>query len=357
MKLLKIKFLVLAAILLIGSTELSAQWNFTFSSMQEFNSNPFRNPVEQSDVMSSFNAGIQNYYGAAKLLYYGSYSSFAEMNERDSYWHQFGTFVEDSQYVYGIYGEQRINKSDFSFFDYYEFAGYYKKMIDVGYLSPILNLSTAFRHYKELSDYDNLFLSGGFNLSKSFQTKTTLIVNGGLNYKYYTNTMSFGLTIYQVYSNLRVAQSLFENSGLAVYYTNRTMLNYGGTGNALYNSYYGDESDLYDDPVSRNENSVGVELTQLLPAGIVLKAGYEYSSRKYPSQGIYLNETDYLSGTDRSDSGNLLNLSAVKSFSLTDDNLYNLKVGLRVIYNDRASNSYWYDYQSTGVSLNLNLEF
>jgi hypothetical protein len=364
-------------VLIIFSTDLFAQWDLTFSTSQEYSTNPFRSPLASSDVISNFTAGLKNNLGSVNVLYFGNYNSFAANNERNYFWHQLGLFKEDSNYIFGIYGEQRINRSEYNFFNYSDLTGYYKRLLDFNYIEPIVSISTTLKQYNELSEYNNLLLNAGISFNKSFETKTTFLFSGSVNFKNYFNssnsdillTNELGESYYyntgassqvvssQVFSNFRLAQSIFDYTGLAAYYTNRTLLNKGSSSSSDYNLYYGDESDLYDDPISRNENSAGFELTQILPYEIMIKTGYEYSYRTYPSQGIYVNYEDYLVDSERIDKQDFYYLYAAKSFYLDNAETYKLNVGLNLNYFDKKSNSYWYQFSGSDMSINLGLQF
>jgi hypothetical protein len=142
-----------------------------------------------------------------------------------------------------------------------------------------------------------------------------------------------------------------------VYYTNRFLFGDNESLNSGYDYGFGDESDLFDDPVSRNENAFGAELTQIMPEEIIFKAGYEFSSRLYPSQGIYINAIDYEAGTDRTDEQNYFYFGINKIFSLDNDEMFNLNTGINYGFIDKNSNSYWYEYSGSNITLNLSLQF
>lgn len=369
-----------------------AQLSYSFSTEQSYNSNPFRLPEKNAELINTFDLGLHFLKDKFNILYYGSYSSFTESSDRNYYWQQLGFYFDNENSIFGLYGENRINKDLFNLYDYSDLTGYYRLRIPSDFLVPTLNLSTTYRSYSNLSEYNNFFFSGGLSLNKSFETKTTLIFTTAFNYKNYFNSgvdyivnaegdttfmrgngnrrmirevipgdqtsiQSSDIVNTQIYSNLRIAQSLFENTGGAIYLTNRSMLSKNGSfsSDIFYNQ--GDESDLYDDPVSRNENALGINLTQILPQEITLKLGYEYSWRNYPSQGSYLGETDYSDLIQRKDQQSILFISANKSFSLNESDSIFLRANLNYFYLKNTSNSYWYNYNNQQISLGLGLEF
>lgn len=352
-------------IVLITTDINTAQWSTGFSTSQVFDSNPYRSPIAEAEIISSFNGGLEYDFGGVNLLYYGSYSLFNKSIERNNYWHQLGFYKTSENNTWGFYGEQRINKTEFNYYDYISATGYYRKKLDSMFLNPILNFTAAYKNYTNLSEYNNVFISTGINLNKSFDTKTAFIVNTSFNYKYYLNTGNiFGgkkansaLSSSQIYFNFRIAQSLFENTGLAAYYLNRSLL---GETLSLASDYYysyGDESDLYDDPYSRNENAIGIELTQIIPAEIITKVGYELSYRNYPSQGIYVDSEIYETGIDRDDTQNVFYLQMNKTISLDSAAQTNLNLGINYSYINKSSNSYWYNYKGNTFTINLGLQF
>lgn len=360
-------------ILIAGQSEMLGQWSFSLSSSQELNDNPFRSPIAESELISTFNLGVERELDDFNLLYYGSFSLFNKSVLRNYYWHQLGLYTSTDKSIYGIYAEQRLNKTDFNFYNYMNFTGYLRHSLEMDLFLPTILASATYKKYENAPEYDNLFLSAGLNINKGFETKTTFIIQAVFNYKNYLNTgtSSSGrgngrmvstsgspkITTSQFYFNTRVAQSLFENTGLAAFYINRSLLGGSGTWEGSYDYNYSDESDLYDDPVSRNENSFGVELTQILPLNIIFKSGYNYGVRDYPTQGIYTDAENYSVELDRSDTNSYMFLSLNKSFSidLNDQSFINVGLSYGILSNE--SNSYWYDYKSNQFLLNINLQF
>ncbi|MGA8265738.1 MAG: hypothetical protein WB779_14940, partial [Ignavibacteriaceae bacterium] len=161
----------------------------------------------------------------------------------------------------------------------------------------------------------------------------------------------------QIFSSIRIAQSLFENTGIAAYYQNRSLIEGSGTWYGSVNYNYGDESDLYDDPVSRRENTFGFELTQVLPELIILKSGYMYSDRIYPSQGIYTEAETLVQELNRNDKQNYYYVNISKSFLLSEESEQSLNLNIAYSYISNESNSFWYNYNFNQVSLNLGFVF
>lgn len=367
-----IKTLLVVALFWMLPDTIIAQWNFSLSSYQEYNDNPFRSPFAQAEFISSYNVGVNRELGDFNLLYYGTYSTFNNSVERNYYFHQAGVYSSDENYIYGAYAEQRINTEEYNYFDQLNISGYVNYLLDFEFVPVTLLSSASYRVYNNMSEYDNVFLTFGISSNKSFETKTTLIMQAQLNYKNYFNstsdvgemlpTESMSNSATNLYStqfmfNLRAAQSLGDQTGLAVFYTNRTLLNGDSRLSSDYTYNYGDESDLYDDPVSRNENLVGLELTHILPSEITLKGGISYSAKQYPTQGIYLDQELYSSQSERIDKTSNFYLGISKNIPVGLNEGSFLRVGLS--YNSllNKSNSFWYDYSSQSLMINLDIQF
>jgi hypothetical protein len=362
-----------------------AQWKFTLSTDHEFNSNPFRSPFSEQQFYYSFNIGIEKEFKDISILYYGSYSRFYETNERNSYWHQLGFYNNDESTKFGIYANQRFNTTEYDFFNYSDVTGYLKQKIDWTFMNVLLQTSTTYKMYNNLKSYNNALFTFGLQLNKSFETKTTFILQSLLSYKNYVNTgtesitqgrsgkgMMWGsgynstyadtvsypkVTSTQVFSSVRIAQSIFEGTGIAVYYQKRSLIEGSGTWYGSVNYNYGDESDLYDDPISRRENTFGFELTQVLPELIILKLGYMYSDRIYPSQGIYTDAETLVQELNRNDKQNYYYVNISKSFLLSEESEQSLNLNIAYSYISNESNSFWYNYNFNQVSLNLGFVF
>ncbi len=367
---LTLKFIAFIFILFYSETTV-AQWNFSLSTTQEYSSNPFRSVSPYDDLISTYNFGVEKEFENIHILYYGSYSNFRDATDISYYWHQVGMYGRLYNFMWGAYFEQRINKEANNYFDYQNYAVYLRrsfKFLDLNWTS---NLAFNSMRYINLSDFDNWILSGNIKVVKSFQTKTTLIgtfiynYKGFLNFNPYVDTTNGAnilnyaeenVNVSQIEFNGRIAQSLFENTGLALNFNAKKILSGSGFGASLYQSTYGD-MELYDDPISQDAYSVGAMLTQVFGDNIVLRLRYYYYNKSYPSQGAYLSETEYDKDILRTDEQNRVSSSLTKRFYLgaDDDKALNLSLNFYLINN--KSNSYYYNYKNNLFSASLNFQF
>ncbi|MEN8191731.1 MAG: hypothetical protein ABFS12_02870, partial [Bacteroidota bacterium] len=109
---------ILFLVIVVSPQHTLGQWNFSLSTSQEFNSNPFRSVTPYSDFISTYELGIEREFDQLNILYYGSYNSFIEASDISYYWHQIGLYKENEHFTWGAYFEQRINKELNNYFDY-----------------------------------------------------------------------------------------------------------------------------------------------------------------------------------------------------------------------------------------------
>ena len=118
-------------------------------------------------------------------------------------------------------------------------------------------------------------------------------------YPIYTDTEAPSVSQLRLW--LRAAQSITAATGLAVQYQNSFLLS--GSNRYVAGITYGpnEESRIFDDPMGYESNSIGSELTQLLPGSILLKGAFYLTEKNYSSQGIYLDQENYDETTLRKD--------------------------------------------------------
>ncbi len=348
-----------------------AQWNFKLATSQSQSDNPLYSPIPISSMISSFELGIERDFNSIGIGYYGNYSIFHNINERNYFWHQFGAWHSTENIITGLYLEQRSNTSDYEYYDYTNYNAYIKHQLLLDEINLFSNAAISLTDYSYLNDLDNLLMNVGFILNKSFETKTTLI--GGLSYNY-KNYFSTDLNDFDLVGDSlrtsdskaytsqlnyfgRIAQSLTETTGLAAFYSSQNII--GGTANYIRNLeyVYGDESQYFDDPISYEGHTIGVQLTQMLPEQIMFRALYSIEEKDYPSQGIYLDFETFDETIIRHDKQTNLALSLTKYFYLGEEMQNSIMLSLSFKSTDNNSNSYWYKFNSTQTNLNFSYQF
>jgi hypothetical protein len=375
---IKIRINVLFIILLFISSISTAQLSFKLSTNQEYNDNPFRSQISTKTFLSLIDFGLENDFENFSIGYNGSYVNFDVIPERNFYWHQLAVSKEFENSSLGIFAEQRVNKDIYTYYDYSNITAYYNHQFNVEDFNFTLSPNLSLTKYKNISIMDNYKGSFSFIVNRGLESGTTFIIGGAINFKKYINPTQTGTYSYlnandslvtesyrdknvssitQLLSLARIAQSVTQTTGLAVQYTNRSIL----SGIASYvkdlNMIYGDESEMFDDPVNYASNNLSLELTQIFFEDLEIKAGFHLNKKNYPSQGVYDMLYNYDTSNTRSDTQNIFNLSIKKNFQLgfLNDTAFSAGVNYQLI--DNKSNSYLFNYKSNSINLNLGLGF
>lgn len=375
----RFSFIVILGSLILLSNSTYSQFRFSVSTEQEYNDNPFHSPTKTNTLISTYDLGSELDLGSLQLGYYGSFLNFDVIPERNFYWHQFAVWKDFESSTLGVYAEQRINKEDYSYFNYSNVTAYYSSLFNLSdfYFSIAPNVSLT--KYDNISILDNFKATVSYYANHGFESGTTLILGGGYNFKKYLTPTSSGYYSYlDEYNNIitgfymdknvnsisqivtygRVAQSISETTGLAAQMTNRTILNSISDKVKELNLFYGDESEIFDDPVNRNGNTLSFDLTQVINEDFVIKATYLVSRNYYPTQGLYDENQNYFTDILRSDNQSIFNLSLKKNFIVplfSEES--SLSVGINYRFINNTSNSYWFNYKNNSITVNLGLEF
>jgi len=361
-----------------------AQWKASFNLEQAFESNPFRFPNPAASAITIFDGGIQKDFESISFSYVGSYSNFNQLADRNNYVHQFSVFNSDSNTELGLSLNQRFNGSEFDEYNYTIWDLFYSHSFNYDDYYFLFNANANYFNYALFSELDNLKFSGGLQINKSFETKTTIITGLNLFFKNYINPYSViiedttqgmvpsagGLgpghnsatsndesSLSQLSFLFRLAQSVTTSTGLALQYQQRIFLSGASRDISQYTMNYADESLIFDDPMGYESSSFGAEITQLLPWKMMLKGAYYQTQKEYSAQGIYLSEEIYDTSVFRSDTYTNSWISLIKQFYIDhgDGIPMNLEFSYQLI--DNTSNSYWYNYNNQVFNISLGLNF
>lgn len=353
-----------------------ANWTINTGVDREYNTNPFRyiSPVESwstliyADVYTSLNAGFLGYSGQGE--------TFDNISDRNYYWHKLQYYQNKELTRWGANVSQRFRKSDFSEYNYITVAAHVNHKFPTEVLSLYFYGKTEGEWYTELPEYDNIYGNIGLRLHKTFATRTTVILSGFLNYTHYltpvaaeeTTEMGSGRwrntnmntefypSITQRGMRLRLAQSVFRGTGIAMQYDVRGLFENNDWSDIGVSGAYADLA-LWDDPAHYRGYSVGAELTQLLPWSVTMKvAGYK-SEKDYIHQIPYVAADSLDYDSYRSDKAQTVWISLEKTFQSEKPVLNGFSLSLRSQWTDNSSNSYWYNYTMRYTSLGINYQF
>jgi len=373
------KYLTLVFVLIVIISQINkAQWGFSFSVENEYNSNPFISPQPFNSLISTLNFGLQNELSSFSAGYYGNYVNINSASERNFYWHQFALWKDFESSSLGIYAEQRINKTDFEYYNYTNYTAYYRTLLNLGDFFVSFTPNVSITKYSSIPILDNFKASLGSFINRSFETGTTFILGGSLNFKKYLSPTQTETVFYineenrlvretfidnnissitQLVSYLRTAQSITPTTGLAIQFTNRIIFNKVDNSLKDLNMIYGDESEIFDDPLNYEGNSIAFELTQILFDDLYLRGGYYINKKYYPSQGTYDQLFNYDTELMRSDTQRIFALSFKKNFTIESfgDIVFYSILNFNFVKNE--SNSYWFNYNGNSINLDFGIEF
>jgi len=361
---------------LFTQNNLYSQFSFQLAAQQEYNSNPFKSFIPQSSFISGYEFSAQYELNNLGVLYNGTLVNFGNNQDRNFYWNLWGVWVYFDSSAVSLSLEQRINRPLYSYYDYYELALNYEHQINLWGITTNIFPSLTYTSYKNISILDNFKSSLAFTLNKPFEWGTTIILGGSINHKIYTRPNKTDLiqavndsnvveniliesqnasSITQLSVFARVAQSITPSTGLAVQYTNKNILSGMASSIKALNLTYGDESEIFDDPVNYEGNNFLVEITQIIFDDLKLKLGYYNNSKLYPSQGTYNGNLEYSLDLTRRDTQNIFSFSADKPFSLSEN--LGIDIGLRYSYIKNSSNSSLFRYSGSSFNLNIGFNF
>ncbi len=373
----KINSLIVIGFLLL-TTQAFAQLSYSFSTEQEYNDNPFRSQLATKTLISSLDYSLEHNSDLLTIGYNGSYYNFEAVPVRNFYWHQLSAYKSFENSTVGILAEQRLGKDIYTYFNYTNVTGYYTQQFRWDDFHIVVSPNASLSKYPSISILDNLKFSLNGTINRGFETGTTIILGGAFTYKKYLDPTQSGTYSYldevnqivsetymdknvssitQMLSFLRVAQSITPTTGLAAQFTNRSILSGFGSFVKDLNMIYGDESELFDDPVNYEGNNLSIELTQILFDDLSIKGSFFFNNKFYPSQGIYDEAYNYNTGIMRSDTQKILDFSLNKDIHLGSSEDFSLSVGLKFQLIKNQSNSSVFNYNSNSINLNVGFNF
>ena len=354
----------------------SANWTLITGADREYNTNPFRyvSTVESWSTLVYADARILLNTGV--LGYSGQVESFDAIADRNYYWHRLGYSQNMKTTNWGVNVSQRFGKSDFREYNYTSVTAYMSHKIPAEAFSLYFYGKTEGEWYPELSEYDNIYGNIGLRLNKTFATRTTVILSGFLNHtRYLTPLVSGGdaimrgggwhnndlstefyPSITQNGMRLRIAQSVFPGTGIAIQYDVRGLTENKSWSDIGVSGAYADRA-LWDDPAHYQGYSVGGEITQLLPWSMLMKLAGCTSEKNYIHQVQHVTADSLDYGSYRFDNSQTVWISLEKTFQSDNPVLDGLSLEINSQWTDNTSNSYWYNYTMRYTSLGINYRF
>ena len=371
--------------------------------------NAFRNYQMLSDVVTQ--PGVTLYYyhpserSDVQLEYNGSLAYFQNYLDRKFQHHFLGASgssdLNDSATVslyWTLRGGRRWNGPDYRYYDYGNVTGSFNVRYDAYERGSVtVGLGGQIQEYQELPEFNFTEIRTYVQPTLYLPTRTSLIGQVQAGYKKYTEPVVSeevirrvvpvrivnsdkvggrwryggvtipvvvnrtvrkvqpGKSVLQVAGLLRVAQSVFEGTGIAVQGLVRRNPRANGLFASFQDSGYEEEDPLYDDPYSYETDALSVEATQMLFWGMSLKLGWDAQDKRY-SYAAYDMDGSPLPDTDRRDRRTSVWVSLKKTLPVKGFSP-NPVLSLSFSAMRNRSNDPYYDYSnrvsSAGLSFGL----
>jgi hypothetical protein len=363
------KMLLISSLMLLSINTVFSQWYGSINIDNYYDNNVFRsNQPERAFINStSLLIGLSPVSSNFTMSYQGSLILSEGVSDLQYHTHSAGLSYTSK------YGESNKNKINMYIVGNARFnSGYYVDYNNYSVraggsithkFSETLIGKTGYqinsKEFSEISEYSYyehyLFAS----LKKFFESRTSIHLDMNVASKSYSSLSNVftkkgnngNIRSYsQLNASVKVAQSLFENTGISAAFNKKFNLSGSDYTNQIsYMDYYM-ESELYDDPYSYSSDEMTVTLTQMINSDIKLQAtGFYYDkSYGYLVDNMIDTRADFKSG---------LSLSA--SMKLTDSwsVLNNPTIGIQYFYTKNISNLDYFNYNSSALNLTFKTNF
>ena len=381
----KTVYIFLFLLLLLNSV--FSQLNSGLEISSTFDDNVFRSPLPIEDVITDLDVDLGYRFRNSnfQLSYNGNFIFFQNIKERNLSLHRFGIsyfkpFGTDDRHTFfvGANGLARIDGEEYKEYDYNQLYAYANLRFDFDYLFLKAGYNFRYRDYSNLAELNNLRHYIFLQSNKSFETRTTLILEADLGYKVFTSPIFFttiqhgtdggggngqGPGSSYLGSSVpvsvtadtppmghlillaRVAQSIFEKMGIYIQY--RQQINLSDQITSFTGSTFYQDEELFDDPFSFESQDLSAQLTWMMPWSMRMQIGGSLIDKNYIEENAYVSIDDSIgSGGYRVDNQENLYFNFTKTFSLNrrwlDSLLFNFYFG----YTTNNSNSFLYNYKN-----------
>jgi len=383
--------------IVVLSHPLIAQFSSSLEVNSAYDDNVFRSPELTEDVVSDLNVDLGYKFNKTNFRFYynGNFIFYRNLKERNLSLHRLGanyffSFGKDNLHTFFIGGSglTRIDGEEYKEYDYSQLYAYANVRVDIESLFLKAGYNIRYRDYSNIPELNNLRHYIFLQTNKSFESRTTLILEADFGYKAFTSPIIFttqdslstngggngngpgmstrpsqSITLTSgipPMSHLiilaRVAQSLFDKMGIYIQY--RKQINFSDQVTSLTgNDYYQDE-ELFDDPFSFESQGISTQLTWIMPWIMRLQIGGSFIDKSYISETAYTSIDDSVaSGGLRMDTQSNLFLNFTKTFNFKRSWLNTLMFNFYIGLTNNESNSYWYNYTNRVMGGGIQFRF
>lgn len=371
------RFIIIALALGVLSTESTAQFRFGGQMAAMYDDNVNNNYLQISDQITQFALQAAHDWRSevrtTQAFYTGSLNYFDNLSERTFHYHSLGlvhsrslgqgqTTTLNAGATYNL----RRNREAYAFYNHRQFSAYANlKHHLTQYWLGRLSYSLRYFNFAELPEFNYVEHYAFAQLTATLTTKTTIILESDLGSKIYTTTSFDELTsmrghyghggsrntssqpqVTQFIGIARIGQNLVDGTGLSV--TAQYQFNLQKEGRYLsYEDGVISDDELFDDHYGYEGTHVSVMLTQLLPAGMVLKVTGSSQERNFSERPAY-DLAGIQVAAERRDNRKQLSAQFVKPFKPLG-----VSLGLGYDYIRNTSNDHYYGFANHAVTVQL----
>jgi hypothetical protein len=383
-------------ILFFTTNLISAQLTPTVNIASWYDDNLYRTPEKIDDIVTNFDLQFDFLLSKSDINFYlnGSYFLYNTMGIRNFYMNSIGfnmvkNIDTDELYKFylGVDWTFRLNNEDYNYYDYHQIYAYNNLTFNLDWIFLRGGYNYRYRNYSNIPDLNNHQIYGFLQLNKSFETRTTFIIEtdigyksfAGKNFATYERSVTTGgkghgrmadstttTTISTIESEIpslsqavllvRIAQSLHTKLGIYIQYRKQISLT-EETSYINSDNYYQDE-ELFDDPFSYESDTYSSQLTWMMPWQMKIQLGGSIVTKNYISEIAYesIYDTTGLAGIRADDQSNFF-INFTKTFYLNKIWMNSVNFDMNYSYIRNESKSYWYDYENAVITGSIRIIF
>ena len=321
--------------------------------------NVFQTNLPESDYVAlTYLDASYDITSGASLFYDGNYNLFSEHSSLQNHTHYLGAdyekviFGDQGRFYLGSKVGIRQNTSDYSDYNHRSFDTYATLKY---YLTDTILAKTgyeaAYGSYPNLNTFSFVENFGFIQLSKFFQTRTTLQVMLEAGRRDYPDMIedTNGNYASQLTGSIKIAQSLGNNTGLQLRYSWHDTP-HGLNEQYLNDSYYSAE-EFFDDEYAYSGSEYKMVLKHLAPWRTTIKASIGLKDLSYNAP------SEYTESGVREDRGVTFRFEVEKAFSLPVFTHHDVALHIQFLHKKNSSNDSYYDYSANTFSIGTKTAF
>ncbi len=322
--------------------------------------NIFQTASPESDYISlSYLDASYDITSGASVFYNTNLNLFSEHSYLRSHTHYLGTEYEreisEGKGILHLGGKLglRQNTPEYDPYDRREGNAYTGvKYYITDTIMARAGYSLGYESYPNYQTFSFLENQGFLQISKFFQSRTTLRLEVGAGRREYLNLDSDNSRDFanRVTGLAKIAQSLTDNTGLQLQYSWHRASKDIVDGDYLEGDYYSIE-DFFEDEYNYSGHEYRAVLKYLGPWRTMFKGTINKESREYNISFLYDEDME------RKDSDITILLEVEKKFSLPLGSFPDLALHIQFLHRDNSSSDPYYDYSANILSLGTKAAF